>query len=70
MSLIGQLAITLCEWNKFFFLNLFKHKIGVWARVEGAQKELAEGLNFFLVKLEARLMREFNEILNQIDTLR
>jgi len=50
------------------FGNLFRRKNDIWSRLEGILKKLADGYNPFLVKLEAQLRRDLDEVLNQVGT--
>ena len=53
------------EWNRNHFGNIIVKKRRVMARLDGAQKALAERPTEFLVELEKDLQKELNEVLNQ-----
>ena len=53
------------EWNRNHFGNIIVKKRRVMARLDGAQKALAERPSEFLVELEKDLQRELNEVINQ-----
>lgn len=50
------------QWNKDEFYNIFRRKSELWARLEGIQKILAQGRQKHLIKLEAKLRREMDEV--------
>lgn len=62
------LKVGLLEWNKQSFRNIFELKKRCKARLAGIQRTLTLGYSPFLVKLESKLMHEFNDILYQEDS--
>jgi len=64
---LQQLSDDLCVWNKEVFGNLLRRKRKAWARLEGVQKRLTEGGRRHLLKLEAKLRKELNVILKEIE---
>ena len=67
--LLFNVSIALTEWNKHVFGNLFHRKKGIWARLEGIQRVPPQDQNPYLLKLQASLRNEFEEVLNQIEAL-
>jgi len=65
---LGDLANNLQKWNKEIFGNLFRRKRKLWSQLEGVQKHLAEGAGRHLIKLEAKIRRELDEVLGRIET--
>ena len=57
------------DWNKHHFGNIFGRKKRVLARLNGAQKALAETPSHSLVELEKSLHKELNDILCQEEEL-
>ena len=66
---LRKLAGDLIIWNKDIFGNLFRRKQTIRARLEGIQRRLAESGQRHLLKLEAQLRKEYNDILNQLELL-
>ncbi|KAA3462487.1 reverse transcriptase [Gossypium australe] len=64
-----SLQISLGEWNKSIFGNIFKRKRHLLARLDGVQKALEIRPNPFLFRLEKDLMTEYNIILVQEESL-
>ena len=65
---LQHLAGDLQKWNKEMFGNLFRRKGQIWARLNGVPKKLADGSGKHLIKLEVKLRRELDDVLNQIET--
>lgn len=66
---LREFADNLQAWNKSQFYNIFRKKSELWARLEGIQKLLAEGRQQHLIKLESKLRREMDEVLNAEELL-
>lgn len=66
---LAQLSDELQSWNKDVFGNIFQQKRTLLARLGGIQKELSIKANRGLIKLESKLHRELDEILDREDTL-
>jgi len=66
--MLEQLATLRRDWNKHDFGNLFRRKREICARLEGIQKSPDFFHNKFLIKLEATLRKDLDEVLNQIET--
>ena len=65
---LQHLAGDLQKWNKKVFGNLFRRRRQIWARLNGVHKKLADGSGKHLLKLEVKLRRELDDVLNQIET--
>ena len=61
---IPILSSALDIWNKHHFGNIFQRKRRLWARLAGAQKQLAIQENQKLLKLEKELQQDLDTILN------
>ena len=57
------------RWNKEEFYNIFRKKSELWARLEGIQKLLAQGHQPHLIKLESKLRKEMESVLNDEEML-
>ncbi|XP_048493197.1 uncharacterized protein LOC125493731 [Beta vulgaris subsp. vulgaris] len=66
---LKEFAGKLQKWNKDEFYNIFQKKSELWARLEGVQSILASGRQSHLIKLEAKLRREMDEVLNAEEML-
>jgi len=66
--LLSQVAKALDEWNRYVFGNLFRRKRELWHRIEGIQDKWPHNHNPYLIKLEASLRKELDEVLGQIET--
>ena len=67
--LLFHVSKALAEWNRDVFGNLFHKKKELWCRLEGIQRSWPHTHNRFLIKLEARLCTELDEVLDRIETL-
>lgn len=63
-----NLAVSLQEWNKKSFGNLFRKKKKLRARISGVQRALAQQRSHQLELLEEQFLSEYNVILEQEDT--
>lgn len=66
---LSTLAEALQVWNKEVFHNIFRQKRTLLARISGVQVALANNPHRGLLKLEASLRRELDEILAQEELL-
>ena len=66
---LKSFAQKIQRWNKEEFYNIFRKKSELWARLEGVQKILAQGRQPYLIKLEAKLRRQMEEVLNDEEML-
>ena len=66
---LREFASKLQKWNREEFYNIFRKKSELWARLEGVQSILASGRQSHLVKLEAKLRREMDDVLNEEELL-
>ena len=66
---LRDFASQLQQWNKEEFYNIFRKKSELWARLEGIQRILATGRQSHLIKLEAKLRREMDDVLNDEEML-
>lgn len=66
---LREFAAKLQKWNKEEYYNIFRKKSELWARLEGVQSILASGRQSHLIKLEAKLRREMDEVLNEEELL-
>ncbi|XP_010666673.1 uncharacterized protein LOC104883809 [Beta vulgaris subsp. vulgaris] len=66
---LKEFALKLQKWNREEFHNIFRKKAELWARLEGVQSILASGRQSHLAKLEAKLRREMDEVLNEEELL-
>lgn len=60
-----EFATKLKRWNKEEFHNVFRKKDELWARLEGVQRKLSNRWDRGLIKLEAKLRRELDDVLYQ-----
>ncbi|XP_074289408.1 uncharacterized protein LOC141614562 [Silene latifolia] len=65
----GALFEDAMTWNAEIFGNIFKQKKNLLARIEGCQRSLALGRKSNIIKLEANLRRELDEILAREELL-
>ncbi|XP_056688793.1 uncharacterized protein [Spinacia oleracea] len=65
ISALHKLSADLQTWNKDMFGNIFKQKRTLLARIAGVQKLLVERKDRGLMKLEARLRRDLDEVLDR-----
>ncbi|XP_021761807.1 uncharacterized protein LOC110726644 [Chenopodium quinoa] len=65
MSSLSKLSTDLQCWNRDVFGNVFKQKRNLMARIAGVQRKLAEKSYRGLIKLEARLRKDLDEILDR-----
>ncbi|XP_074292463.1 uncharacterized protein LOC141619337 [Silene latifolia] len=63
------LSEKLQDWNKKEFGNIFRQKIILLARIEGCQRELSIARNGGLIKLEAKLRKVLDEVLEREELL-
>ncbi|XP_074265328.1 uncharacterized protein LOC141587759 [Silene latifolia] len=63
------LSRKLQDWNSNVFGNIFKQKRILMARIEGCQRELSKFRSSNLIKLEAKLRREYDEVLAREELL-
>lgn len=66
---LREFASQLQQWNKEEFYNIFRKKSELWARLEGILRILASGRQSHLIKLEAKLRREMDNVLNDEEML-
>ena len=66
---LKKFAGLLSKWNRETFHNIFRRKAELFARLEGVQKLLSKGRYPHLIKMEARLRREMDDVLNQEELL-
>ncbi|XP_074298106.1 uncharacterized protein LOC141628922 [Silene latifolia] len=66
---LEELSTKLQDWNKQVFGNIFRQKRELKARIEGCQRELSKQRIRYLIKLEARLRRELDEVLDREEAL-
>lgn len=66
---LHALASKLQDWNHHTFHNIFKQKRTYMARIAGARRCLALSKSRDLIKLEAKLRKELNEIIAQEELL-
>lgn len=66
---LKNFAQKLQKWNKEEFYNIFRKKSELWARLEGIQKILATGQQQHLIKLEGKLRKEMEVVLNDEEML-
>ncbi|XP_074267507.1 uncharacterized protein LOC141590888 [Silene latifolia] len=66
---LDKLSKDLQEWNKQTFGNIFRKKRELIARIGGCQRELSRARIGYLIKLEAKLRRELDDILEQEELL-
>lgn len=69
VSALDKLARDLTSWNKEVFGNIFHQKKHLLARIAGIQTTLSRECNRGLIKLEARLRRELDDILEREEIL-
>uniref|UniRef100_A0A2C9UFL8 Endonuclease/exonuclease/phosphatase domain-containing protein n=2 Tax=Manihot esculenta TaxID=3983 RepID=A0A2C9UFL8_MANES len=62
---IKNLALDLCLWNRNSFGNIFSRKKRILARIAGIQKTLSTGGPQHLLKLELKLKKQLEDILEQ-----
>ncbi|KAL2940377.1 hypothetical protein RDABS01_028829 [Bienertia sinuspersici] len=65
MPALSKLSSDLQGWNRNVFGNVFKQKRTLLARIAGIQKKLAGKTDRGLIKLEARLRRDLDEVLDR-----
>ncbi|XP_074290822.1 uncharacterized protein LOC141617528 [Silene latifolia] len=66
---LEQLSSKLQDWNQQVFGNIFRQKRELKARIEGCQRELSLKRINYLIKLEARLRCELDEVLAREELL-
>ena len=66
---LQDLAQKLQNWNKEVFGNIFHQKRHLMARLAGIQKSLSIKVDKGLIKLEAKLRRELDDVLEREETL-
>lgn len=66
---LSKLTDDLSIWNKETFGNIFRRKRKLQSRQEGVQRALEKRTTGGLLKLECKLNKEWNEILEQEDPL-
>lgn len=66
---LKSFATKMTNWNREEFYNIFRRKSELWARIERIQAELSRGRQPHLVKLESKLRREMDEVLNEEEIL-
>ncbi|KAK9671139.1 hypothetical protein RND81_12G009000 [Saponaria officinalis] len=64
-----ELSRRLKEWNDHTFGNIFRQKRNLIARISGCQRELSKARLKHLIKLEAKLRKELEEILAREELL-
>ncbi|KAK2649578.1 hypothetical protein Ddye_017067 [Dipteronia dyeriana] len=65
LNKIQSLSNNLKEWNQTTFGCIFQRKRRILVRLQGIQKSLGERFNSGLIKLEATLRKEYNNIIEQ-----
>ncbi|XP_021723765.1 uncharacterized protein LOC110691155 [Chenopodium quinoa] len=66
---LAKLSTDLQHWNRDVFGNIFKQKRHLLARIAGVQKKMAVQVDRGLIKLEAKLRRDLDEILEREEVL-
>ncbi|XP_021766581.1 uncharacterized protein LOC110731038 [Chenopodium quinoa] len=66
---LEKIANDLQDWNKKIFHNIFRKKRILLARIGGVQKCLAQQKSRDIIKLEAKLRKELDEVLEQEELL-
>lgn len=66
---LSHLSEELQLWNKQVFDNIFKQKRILLARLEGVQKTLSSRTDRGLIKLEAKIRRDLDLILDREELL-
>ncbi|XP_074300458.1 uncharacterized protein LOC141631726 [Silene latifolia] len=66
---LSTLARKLKDWNTQIFGNIFRKKKELMARIGGCQRELSLRRIPYLIKLEAKLRRELDEVMEQEELL-
>lgn len=66
---LKEFASQLSQWNREKFYNIFRKKFELWARINGIQALLSKGRQGHLIKLEAKLRREMDDVLHDEETL-
>ncbi|XP_074287844.1 uncharacterized protein LOC141612999 [Silene latifolia] len=69
VSQLSELSEKLQHWNGTVFGNIFRKKRVLMARIGGCQRELSQGRQGHLIKLEAKLRKELDEILEREEIL-
>ncbi|XP_021743261.1 uncharacterized protein LOC110709357 [Chenopodium quinoa] len=69
VPLLKKVGNDLQEWNREVFHNIFKKKRNLLARITRVQKSLAEQRSRDLIKLESKLCKELDEVLEQEELL-
>lgn len=68
MNSLHALSEELQEWNRSVFSNIFQRKQQLLARIEGVQKNMGFSFHRGLLKLESKLRRELEEVLQEEET--
>ncbi|XP_074318679.1 uncharacterized protein LOC141655501 [Silene latifolia] len=66
---LSNLSSDLQKWNKEVFGNIFRKKRELLARIEGCQRHLSIARTSNIIKLEAKLRRELDEVLEREELL-
>lgn len=69
LPLLKSFSEELLEWNKNVFYNIFTEKRSLMARIKGIQTTLSLNRNSSLIKLESKLRRDLDIVLNQEELL-
>lgn len=69
MRALGKLSVELQTWNREVFGNIFRQKRHIMARISGIQAILSTQHDRGLLKLESRLRRELDDILEREELL-
>lgn len=69
VPLLKNLSKELQEWNQVVFHNIFREKRQLMARIKGIQSSLVSHRNSSLIKMEAKLRRELDNVLLQEECL-
>ncbi|XP_074290582.1 uncharacterized protein LOC141617299 [Silene latifolia] len=69
VSKLSELSTNLQRWNEDVFGNIFRKKRELFARIEGCQRVLSARRQHHLIKLEARLRKELDTILEREELL-
>ncbi|XP_010675063.1 uncharacterized protein LOC104891112 [Beta vulgaris subsp. vulgaris] len=68
MSSLLSLSEALQDWNRDVFKNIFQRKRLLLARIEGVQKNIGFSTHRGLIKLESKLRRELEDVLQEEET--
>ncbi|XP_074292612.1 uncharacterized protein LOC141619495 [Silene latifolia] len=69
VSQLSNLSTKLTNWNETVFGNIFRQKRELKARIAGCQRELSLNRQRHLIKLESKLRKELEEVLEREELL-